>query len=149
MADMQSYAKNCKSTILSSLGYRNALGMIDWLCNTIGFEKKAVYTTPEGGVMHSELTFGNGMIMIGSVSDRGPAWFKHPDEVGGVETRSLYLIVTDCDAIYAKAKAAGARILSELEEKSYGGKGFTCADPEGHIWSFGTYDPWETTQSAA
>ena len=42
-----------------------------------------------------------------------------------------------------EAKAAGAKILSELEKKEYGGESFTCSDPEGHIWYFGTYDPWE------
>ncbi len=128
---MESYAKNCKSTVIPGLAYRNALAMIDWLCDTFGFVKKAVYTNPDSTVAHSELTFGNGMIMIGSAASGSP-----------VETHAPYLVVTDCDSIYAKAKAAGAKIVVELEEKPYGGKAFTCADPEGHIWHIGTYDPW-------
>lgn len=110
--------------------------MIDWLCNTFGFKKKAVYTGADGKVMHSELTFGSGMIMIGSAKTLTP-----PAELA--ETRAIYLVVADCDAVYARAKTAGAKILTELEEKSYGGKGFGCADPEGHIWHIGTYDPWQ------
>ena len=52
------------------------------------------------------------------------------------------MIVSDTDAIYARAKAAGAEILLDIEDKDYGGRGFTCRDLEGHIWSFGSYDPW-------
>jgi uncharacterized glyoxalase superfamily protein PhnB len=119
--------------------------MIDWLCATLGFEQQAVYRGPGGTVMHAQLTFGNGMIMIGSV-DNGSAssvLIKQPDEVGGAETQTPYLVVEDCDAVYAMAKHGGARVLMELEEKDYGGKGFSCADPEGHVWHIGTYDPWQ------
>jgi uncharacterized glyoxalase superfamily protein PhnB len=51
--------------------------------------------------------------------------------------------VSDADAIYATAKAAGAEMVMDLREMDYGGKAFTCRDPEGHRWSIGTYDPWE------
>jgi uncharacterized glyoxalase superfamily protein PhnB len=52
------------------------------------------------------------------------------------------LIASDADAIYARAKAAGAEILLDIKDEDYGGRGFTCRDREGHIWNFGTYDPW-------
>jgi uncharacterized glyoxalase superfamily protein PhnB len=141
---MASYAKNCKSTVIPGLRYKNAIAMIDWLCGTFGFEKQAVYTSPNGAVMHAQLTFGNGMIMIGSVENESKAssLMKQPNEIGGAETQTPYLVVTDCDALYAKANAAGAKILIDLEEKEYGGKAFTCSDPKGHIWHVGTYDPW-------
>lgn len=150
MSDMPNYATNSRSNVIPSLGYENAPAMIDWLCDTFGFEKQAVYTAPDGRVMHAQLTFGNGMIMIGSAASgsTASALTKQPREIGGAETQAPYLIVTDCDAVYAKAKAAGAKILAELEEKSYGGKAFTCADPEGHIWHVGTYDPWRETAGA-
>jgi uncharacterized glyoxalase superfamily protein PhnB len=48
----------------------------------------------------------------------------------------------DADAIYARAKDAGATIVEDIECKPYGGRGFACLDPEGHIWHVGTYDPW-------
>jgi uncharacterized glyoxalase superfamily protein PhnB len=67
-----------------------------------------------------------------------------PSEIGGRETRSVSLVVNDCDAIYARAKAAGAEIIFDLEEKEYGGKAFACRDPEGYLWNIGTYNPWET-----
>jgi uncharacterized glyoxalase superfamily protein PhnB len=146
MPAMSSFAKNCKSTIIPGLRYRNAHAMIDWLCSTFGFEKQAVYDGPRDTVAHAQLTFGNGMIMLGSADNQtaSPGIPKQPEELGGYETQSPYLIVSDIDALYARAKAAGARILMDLEDKGYGGKGFSCADPEGHIWSFGTYDPWES-----
>jgi uncharacterized glyoxalase superfamily protein PhnB len=143
------YAKNCKSTIIPSMRYRNAKTMIDWLCRAFGFTKNAVYLGPDDVVMHAQLTFGNGMIMLGSVDNNSPAskHYKQPDEIGGAETQSVYLIVSDIDALYASAKSAGAKIVMELEAKDYGGKGFSCADPEGHLWSFGTYDPWDPSQN--
>jgi uncharacterized glyoxalase superfamily protein PhnB len=120
--------------------------MIDWLCRAFGFEKQAVYAGADGVVMHSQLTFGNGMIMVGSVVNGSPAskLLKQPDEIGGAETQAPYLVVSDIDAIYASARKAGATIVIELEEKDYGGKAFSCTDPEGHVWHVGTYDPWES-----
>ena len=68
---------------------------------------------------------------------------KQPDEIGGAETQSSYVIVSDADAIYARAKAAGAEIMLDIKDEDYGGRGFTCRDLEGRLWTFGTYDPWE------
>ena len=120
--------------------------MIEWLVAAFGFEKQAVYAGPNDVVMHAQLTFGNGMIMIGSVASGTAAsnLLKQPDEIGGAETQAPYLVVTDIDALYARAKAAGARMVVDLESKEHGGKAFTCTDPEGHVWHVGTYDPWET-----
>lgn len=145
---MENYAKNCKSTVTPGLRYRNAMAMIDWLCGTFGFEKQAVYTGPGDIVMHAQLTFGNGMIMISSVDNgtEAASLMRQPDEIGGAETQAPYLIVSDCDAMYAKAKAAGAKMVIDLETKDYGGKTFSCSDPEGHIWHIGSYDPWEAAQ---
>jgi uncharacterized glyoxalase superfamily protein PhnB len=145
-AGMPTAAANTTATIIPSLRYRNALSAIDWLCSAFGFEKQAVYSGDDGIVHHAQLTFGNGMIMIGSAT-RGNAWDERlvqPDEIGGRETQCSCVIVADADAHYARAKAAGAVIVDELEAKDYGGKGYSCRDPEGHLWWFGTYDPWKT-----
>jgi uncharacterized glyoxalase superfamily protein PhnB len=84
------------------------------------------------------------MIMLGSVRENEfGQLLKQPAEVGG-ETQCAYLIVADADAHYARAKAAGARIVIDIKDEDYGGRGYTCRDPEGHIWNFGTYDPWES-----
>ena len=57
-------------------------------------------------------------------------------------TQSPYVIVADADAHYARAKAAGAEIVMDIKDEDYGGRGYSCRDPEGHVWNFGTYDPW-------
>ena len=142
---MSTPAKSTKSTVIPCLRYRNAPAAIDWLCSAFGFEKQAVHPNPDGTIAHAQLTFGNGMIMLGSVSGKETEWgrlIKQPDEIAGAETQSAYLIVADADAIYARAKEAGAEILLDIKDEDYGGRGFTCRDPEGHIWNFGTYDPW-------
>lgn len=99
----------------------------------------------EDKIAHAQLTLGgSGMIMLGSVmeSEFGNN-MAQPDEVGGKETQSVYLVVPDADAIYRNVKSAGAEILIEIKDEDYGGRGFSCRDLEGHIWSVGTYDPWK------
>lgn len=133
------------STLIPCLRYRDAHATIDWLCRAFGFEKHAVYDDDAGGVAHAQLVHGHGMLMLGSVRD--DAFGRHiaqPDEVGGRETQCTYVIVADCRAHYEHAKAAGAVIVDDCEEKDYGGTGYSCRDPEGHLWSFGSYDPWRT-----
>lgn len=137
-------AKSATSTVIPALRYRDALAAIDWLCRAFGFEKQAVYADDKGTVHHAQLTFGNGMIMLGSV-DNGSEWGKRivqPDEIAGRETQCPCVIVADCVAHYAQAKAAGAQIIDPLESKDYGGPGYSCRDIEGHLWWFGDYDPW-------
>jgi uncharacterized glyoxalase superfamily protein PhnB len=145
---MSNQAKACRSTIVPSLRYRDCLVAIDWLIRAFGLEKQAVFVAPDNKtVQHAQLTFGNGMIMLGSVDNGGQAskFMVQPDEIGLRETKSTYLVVNDADAVYATAKAAGAEMVLDIRDMDYGGRGFTCRDLEGHIWSIGTYDPWETT----
>jgi uncharacterized glyoxalase superfamily protein PhnB len=132
------------STIIPSICYRDAPAMIDWLCRAFGFAKKAVYPGPDGTIAHSELTFGSGMVMVASVPAEGPFadLLRQPGDIGGRETQTPCLIASDCDAVYAAAKAAGARMIRDIADMPYGGRAFTCADPEGHIWNVGSYDPW-------
>jgi carbohydrate kinase (thermoresistant glucokinase family) len=140
---MASPACDTVATIIPTLRYRDALAAIEWLCRAFGFEKHAVYAEGET-VHHAQLSFGNGMVMLGS-ADNWSAWGKRivqPDEIGGRETQACYVVVADCAVHYAQAKAAGAQIVDELEAKDYGGSGYSCRDPEGHLWSFGDYDPW-------
>jgi uncharacterized glyoxalase superfamily protein PhnB len=142
---MASLAANTTATIIPSLRYRDALAAIDWLCTAFGFEKNAVYADDKGIVQHAQLVFGNGMIMLGSVANAS-AWgerIAQPDEIGGRETQCPCVIVSDCEAHYRRAKAAGAVIVDEYEVKDYGGAGYSCRDPEGHLWWFGSYDPWK------
>ncbi len=83
------------------------------------------------------------MIMLGSAKDDEYGRnFTSPDEVGGKETRSAYLVVPDADQVYARAQAAGAPIIRPIQDTPYGSREFAVKDPEGHSWSVGTYDPW-------
>jgi uncharacterized glyoxalase superfamily protein PhnB len=85
------------------------------------------------------------MIMLGSVLKNETEFdrlIKQPDEIGGAETQSAYVVVNDADAVYARAKAAGAKITVEIKDEDYGGRDFSCYDLEDHLWSFGTYDLW-------
>ena len=132
-----------RSTVIPALRYRNAPAAIDWLCQVIGFERHAVYEGENGTIAHAELTLGNGMIMLGSQKDdEYGRSFKSPDELGGIETRSVYIVVPDADAVHARAVTAGATIIRPLQDTPYGSREFAVKDPEGHSWSVGTYDPW-------
>jgi uncharacterized glyoxalase superfamily protein PhnB len=145
---MSNFAKNCQSTVIPAIRYRDAPAAIEWLCTALGFEKNAVYANPDGTIVHAQLTFGNGMVMLSSVSEGKPydRLMRQPDQVGGVETQAPCLIVSDCAAAYAQAKAAGAEMVMDFETKDYGGSAFACRDPEGHLWNVGSYDPWEVSR---
>ena len=140
----QGYAKETKATVIPALRYKDAHAAIDWLVKVLGFTAQAVHDGPDGKVAHAQLTFGNGMIMLGSASttNKGSENWVQPDDVGGRSTQTTYLIVEDAAAVYESAKAAGAEMTLELQEMDYGGKAFGCKDPEGHAWSVGEYDPW-------
>ena len=142
---MSTLTKNTRATVIPCLRYRDAPAAIDWLCQTFGFEKQLVVPNQDGTIAHAQLSFGNGMIMLGSVLKAETEFgrlMKQPDEIAGAETQSSYIVVLDADAMYARAKAAGAKIVIEIKDEDYGGRGFSCYDLEGHLWNFGTYDPW-------
>jgi len=127
--------------VIPALQYKDAKAAIGFLCNAFGFERKAVYEDKDGSVAHAELLHGNGMVMLGSVKDTEYGrLLKRPADAGGV-TMSVYVVVDDADAHFARAKAAGAQIVREPVTQDYGGRDYTCKDPEGHVWTFGTYDP--------
>jgi len=137
-------AKQTKSTVIPGLRYRNAPAAIDWLCNVLGFEKQLVVPgDTSDSVLHAQLTLGGGMIMLGSVSDNDfGRLMAQPEEIGGRETQCSYVLVEDADVVYEKVTASGAEIVMPIKDEEYGGRAFTCRDPEGHIWAVGTYNPW-------
>lgn len=130
------------SSIIPCLRYKDAPAMIDWLCDTFGFNRHLVVEDGNGGVAHAQLVLGPGMIMLGSEREDVFGGIQStPRELGGT-SQSPYLVVADADAVYAKARKMGAEIVIEIKDEDYGGRGFSCRDPEGHVWSIGTYDPW-------
>jgi uncharacterized glyoxalase superfamily protein PhnB len=137
------------SVLIPSLRYKDAKAGIAWLQKAFGFKRNAVYDGPDGTVAHAELTFGEtGMIMLGSATNKSPHGHLYalPSEIGGRVTSPLYLVTTECEALYSSAKAAGAEVVMELKEMEYGGKAFTVKDPEGYLWAVGEYDPWDSRE---
>jgi uncharacterized glyoxalase superfamily protein PhnB len=124
--------------------YRDVAAASDWLCAAFGFQKHFVATGETGVVHYAQLTFGDAMLMLAQVRDTAlEKYMKQPDEIGGAETQSCYVLVDDADAHYARAKASGAEIIIDIQDDDFGGRSYACRDPESHIWNFGTYDPWQ------
>ncbi len=132
--------------IIPNLRYADAIGAIDFLCSAFGFERQAVYLA-EGDsrtVQHAQLVWRDRMVMVYSLNDTEYARatrMKTVAQAGG-PTIGLYLIVDNVDAHAERARAAGADIFLGPDDKDYGGRGYSARDPEGHVWSFGDYDPW-------
>jgi uncharacterized glyoxalase superfamily protein PhnB len=137
-------------TVVPTLRYRDVAAAIDWLCNAFGFEKHLVVSGDSGAVRYAELTFGNGMIMLGPVEDSGlDKFMTQPADTGGAETQICYLFVADAVAHCDRAKTAGAEIVLDIEDADSNGRGYSCRDLEGHVWNFGTYDPWKRRAAPA
>ena len=130
--------------IASALYYREAATMIEWLCRAFGFELRLKVDGDDGQVQHSELTYGEGVIMVGSerfaAARRFETDMRSPLAVGA-NTQGLMVYVDDLDAHVATARAAGARIVAEPELHDYGeeywaDRSYGAIDPEGHLWWF-------------
>jgi len=130
--------------LVTAMRYRDVAAAIEWLTATFGLEIQHVALDGDGSIAAAHLSAGTSLIILlpveGTELDQLMA---QPDEIGGAETQSCYLVVEDADLHYAKAKAAGAEFVLDFRQDANGDRGFSCRDPEGHIWSFGTYDPWE------
>ena len=127
--------------IIPALRYRDAAAAIDWLCTVFGFARKMVVPGEGGKIAHAELTLDNGMIMLGDVETEYGRLVAAPAK-GQPVTQGIYVVVDDVDAHYARAKSAGAEIVIDIKTQDYGGRDYTARDLEGHVWTFGTYDPW-------
>jgi len=140
---MAENATETRAGVIPTLRYRDGAAAVDWLCRAFGFERHRVVPDEAGGVVHAQLSFGNGMVMLGTARDDAfDALVKPPGDVGGVGSQSPYVVVEDADKHHARAVEAGAEIVMPLEDADYGGRGYSCRDPEGHVWNFGSYDPW-------
>lgn len=135
---------HAKNGLVPCLGYRDADAAVHWLTRAFGFKEHAVYRDEAGKVVHAELVFGNGMIMLGpdGGGEFGRMVMTLPERAGGRCTQTIYVVVEDVDAHCARAAAEGAEILIAPRDESYGGRSYAARDPEGHAWSFGSYDPW-------
>lgn len=126
--------------IFPVLRYRDADAALDWLKKAYGFEEAVVYRGEDGSVGHAELRFGAGMIMFSPATEDNRLGGTASDPLASPV--SVYVQVDDPEAHFERAKAEGATIVRDLEKMDYGSTEYSARDPEGNLWSFGTYDPY-------
>ena len=124
-----------RPTFGSAVYYKDPFAALDWLEAAFGFERTMVITDKDGKLGHSEMTFGDGYIMVGY---EWADFVASPANVSGKNTQSIHVHLADgIDAHYARAKAAGAVIVRDIADQFYGDRTYSARDPEGHVWSFG------------
>jgi uncharacterized glyoxalase superfamily protein PhnB len=126
--------------IFPALKYRDAPAAIDWLVDVAGFERQMVIPGENGAIAHAQLGFGPGMIMLGSTGAGEEDYESVAPSPGG---SAVYVYVEDPDGHHARATEAGGEVVRELRDEEYGGRGYTVRDPEGNLWTFGSYYPSE------
>jgi uncharacterized glyoxalase superfamily protein PhnB len=128
--------------ISAAVYYDDAVAAIDWLVGAFGFEVRLKILGNGGHVEHSELTYGDAVVMVGQAGAPGkPAHRKSPRALGGANTQAMMVYVDDVEAHCVRARAAGAKIVAEPATTDYGedywtDRGYECEDPEGHHWWF-------------
>ncbi|MFJ9828200.1 VOC family protein [Streptomyces sp. NPDC101160] len=123
--------------ICPTLLYKDAKAAVARLTEAFGFTADAVFEDEDGRVMHAELSYGNGTVMLGS-KGTGSAFDRAMSGAGPV---GVYVRVADVDAHHARAVAAGAEIVMPPTDQDYGARDYMARDAEGNVWSFGTYAP--------
>ena len=129
--------------ISSAAAYQDAAAAIKWLCEAFGFELRLKVEGDKGQIEHSELTYGEGLIMVAQETPDSPRHWKRqmrsPKSLNGVTTQSMMFFVDDADAHCAHARAHGAKIIEEPATHDYGeeywsDRSYGALDPEGHLW---------------
>ena len=130
--------------LTSSVIYRDAAAAIEWLCRAFGFQVRLKIEGEGGRIEHSELTFGEGVIMVGqeggdTTHRLWKAAMKSPLSMGGSTSQSIMIYVDDAETHCARARAAGANIVEDLATHDYGAdywadRSYGAIDPEGHMW---------------
>jgi uncharacterized glyoxalase superfamily protein PhnB len=120
-------------SIYPVLRYAEPASAIQFLVDAFGFAEHEVHRGPDGEIAHAQLSFDNGMVMLGP-SGGSEAVFDTGEQ-------SIYVVADDVDALHARAVAAGAKIVYPLTDQDYGSRDFSARDPGGNVWSFGTYRP--------
>jgi uncharacterized glyoxalase superfamily protein PhnB len=127
--------------ISTALWYPNGREAIDWLCRAFGFEVRLKVEGDDGVIHHSELVYGEGVIMVGEPKPDKFPQTRAPGQVGGANTQNMMVYVDDVEAHCKRAREAGARIVSEPSTTDYGedywtDRGYECVDIGGHHWWF-------------
>ena len=121
--------------LMSAISYQDPRAALRWLEQAFGFELFMLIEDGEGSLVHSEMRFGNAVVMIGNEwSDD----HKSPKSIGGKNTQTVHIQLDEgLDAHCERARAAGGEIIAEPETQFYGDRTYRCRDPEGHIWTVG------------
>ena len=131
---MTAIAQQGIPNIFPAFRYQNAPAAIIWLEKAFGFKRQMEVPGPDGTIAHAQLALGPGVIMLGSAHD-------DPNNAWAAERIGVYVYVENLDEHFARAKGAGAQIVRELKDTPYGSREYSVKDPEGFLWSFGTYRP--------
>jgi uncharacterized glyoxalase superfamily protein PhnB len=120
-------------SIYPVLKYKDAHAAIDFLERAFGFERRQVHEGDGGAIVHAELGFGDQMLGLSSTGVGNPVFEQ------GAGRTTVYVAVDEVDSLHDRAKSAGAEIVMAPQDQDYGSRDFAARDPEGNIWSFGTY----------
>jgi uncharacterized glyoxalase superfamily protein PhnB len=131
-------ARTSGMTLVPYFSYRDAAAALDWLEQAFGFERSQDYRDDAGIVIHAEMTFGGGALMLGTGDP--PAAASAPTETSPTG-HGVYVVVDDVDAHHRQAQALGAVVVYPPEETEFGTRRYRALDLEGYEWSFGTYRP--------
>jgi uncharacterized glyoxalase superfamily protein PhnB len=123
-----------QQNVFPTFRYEDARAAIAWLKDTLGFKELAVMEGDGGSIEHAELVIAGNVIMLGSARSETEDRFATSRCV-------TYVTIEDVDAHYERAVAAGAKVEMEIVDQPYGSRDYAVSDPEGNIWSFGTYRP--------
>ncbi|WP_029349627.1 VOC family protein [Bosea sp. 117] len=129
--------------VVPFLRYADPFAAVKWLGQVLGFAPILMVEGENASLAHAELRLGSSAIMLGGVK-KDHLGMVTPRAAGGV-TQGIYLVVPDADVVWKRAVAAGAEVVMELYDTPYGSREFAVRDPEGHLWSVGTYraGSWE------
>jgi uncharacterized glyoxalase superfamily protein PhnB len=124
-----------RNSLTSAICYKNPKAALDWLEKAFGFELAMVITDDKGEIGHSEMRYGDSLVMIGN---EWTADHKSPASIDGKNTQTVHVHMTDdINRHCERARKAGAEILQEPTDQFYGDRTYRARDPEGHIWTFG------------
>ncbi|MER0242877.1 VOC family protein [Streptomyces sp. HSW2009] len=126
-----------RPTLYPTLLYADARAAITQLTTAFGFTEHAVYEDEDGTVVHAELAYGNGMVMLGTKRPGS----RFSEAMAGAGPAGVYVVIEDADAHHARAAEHGAEILMPPTDQEHGSRDYMARDVEGNVWSFGTYVP--------
>ena len=115
------------------LRYADRAAAIRFLGDAFGFTEHEVHKGSDGEIAHAQLSFDNGMVMLGPSGG--------PEAVLDTGAQSIYVVAVDVDALHGRAVGAGAEIVYPPTDQDYGSRDFSAKDPSGNVWSYGTYRP--------